>query len=400
MSDAGAGPLRIAVLHPELGLGGAERLIVDAALALRARGHAVAVHVAHHDPAHSFAATRDGRVAVRVHGARLPLHLAGHLRLPLALTRLLAAACGARREGRIDVILCDVAAQVVPLLRRLTPAPILFYGHYPDALLTLLRRGWYRWYRWPLDRWERAGLETADRLLVNSAFTAAAFRRAFPGLRRTPEVLHPGVDLADFATAAAPPSASHTILVVSRFVPEKNLPLALEAFAALRGQVPAALFGRLRLAFAGGFDARLDACRTAVDGLAAGAAAHGLVDQVALHHSPDDATLRVLYAGARCVVFTPPHEHFGYVPIEAMAAGRPVIAADAGGPTETVVDGATGFLRPQTAAACAAALLTLVTDPDRADRLGAAGRARVAVHFSLDAFADRLDAIVREVRRA
>ncbi len=400
MSGAGARPLRIAILHPELGIGGGERLIIDAALALRARGHDVTVHVARHDPAHSFAATRDGRVAVRVHGARLPLHLTGRLRLPLALARLLAAGRGARRDGRIDVVLCDVAAQAVPRLRRLTPAPIVFYGHYPDALLTPPRRGWYRWYRRPLDRWERAGLEAADRLLVNSAFTAAAFRRVFPALRRKPEVLHPGIDLADFATAAAPPSASHTILVVSRFVPEKNLPLALDAFVALRGQVPDSIFRRLRLVFAGGFDARLDACRTAVDALAGGAAARGLADQVELRRSPDDPTLRTLYAGARCVVFTPPQEHFGYVPIEAMAAGRPVLAADAGGPTETVVDGATGFLRPPTAAAFAAALQTLVTDPDRADRLGAAGRARVAAHFSLDAFADRLDAVVREVRRA
>ena len=92
-------------------------------------------------------------------------------------------------------------------------------------------------------------------------------------------------------------------------------------------------------------------------------------------------------------------EHFGLVPIEAMAAGRPVIAADSGGPLETVVDGTTGFLRPPTADAFAGALRVLVEDPAAADRLGAAGRERVAAHFSLEAFGARLEEIIRSTRR-
>ena len=206
---ASARPLRVAFLHPELGLGGAERLMVDAALALQARGHRVSLHVAHHDPARSFPATRDGRLDVRVRGRRLPLHIGGHLRLPLAVARALRAAGSALDSGeRLDALICDTVSQVLPLLRRRTDAPLLFYGHYPDALLTPPRVGWYRWYRVPLDRWEAAGLEQADRLLVNSAFTAAAFRQCFPRLRQTPEVLHPAVDLARFPLAACRPVAA------------------------------------------------------------------------------------------------------------------------------------------------------------------------------------------------
>jgi hypothetical protein len=53
-------PLRIAFLHPDLGIGGAERLVVDAALALQQCGHEVSFYTAHHDKAHCFPETRDG----------------------------------------------------------------------------------------------------------------------------------------------------------------------------------------------------------------------------------------------------------------------------------------------------------------------------------------------------
>jgi alpha-1,3/alpha-1,6-mannosyltransferase len=68
--------MRIAFLHPDLGLGGAERLVVDAAAGLAARGHAVSIFTNHFDASRSFAETRDGTFRVRVHGAWLPLLIA------------------------------------------------------------------------------------------------------------------------------------------------------------------------------------------------------------------------------------------------------------------------------------------------------------------------------------
>ena len=44
------------------------------------------------------------------------------------------------------------------------------------------------------------------------------------------------------------------------------------------------------------------------------------------------------------MVYTPQNEHFGIVPLEAMAAGRPVIACNSGGPRESVLHDVTGFL--------------------------------------------------------
>lgn len=50
----------IVFLHPDLGIGGAERLVVDAAVGLQNRGHKVVVFTSHCDPSHCFDEARDG----------------------------------------------------------------------------------------------------------------------------------------------------------------------------------------------------------------------------------------------------------------------------------------------------------------------------------------------------
>ena len=390
--------MNVAILHPELGVGGGERLIVDAALALQRAGHRVTVFTAHHDRTHCFEPTRDGRLEVRVCRWRLPLHIAGRLRAPAAVARMLALGRAAMRAPEaFDVILCDVVAHAIPLLRRRACPPIVFYCHFPDLLLTRPRGGWYGWYRMPVDRWEVAGMNAADRLLANSDFTVAAARAAFPHLRAAPEVLHPGVDVDQYPTDAAGPGASHTLVAIGRITPEKNFDLALAAYAELRGRMPPASFARTRLVIAGGYDAPLPESRATLAGLQARIAALGLGAHASLRCSPGDGEVRALLGGARCLVHAAVGEHFGYVPIEAMAAGRPVLAVNDGGPAETVVDGETGFLRPPTAAAFAEAMQTLITDPHTADRFGRAGRARVERHFSLARFGAQLDAVLRDV---
>jgi len=48
-------------IHPDLGIGGAERLVVDAAVALQNRGHRVTIFTSHCDPRHCFDEARDGK---------------------------------------------------------------------------------------------------------------------------------------------------------------------------------------------------------------------------------------------------------------------------------------------------------------------------------------------------
>ncbi|KAG5455990.1 MAG: hypothetical protein BJ554DRAFT_4393 [Olpidium bornovanus] len=52
--------MRVAFVHPDLGIGGAERLVVDAASGLQSNGHSVVIYTSHHDRSHCFKETRDG----------------------------------------------------------------------------------------------------------------------------------------------------------------------------------------------------------------------------------------------------------------------------------------------------------------------------------------------------
>ncbi len=93
-------------------------------------------------------------------------------------------------------------------------------------------------------------------------------------------------------------------------------------------------------------------------------------------------------ASADVVVCASDFESYGRVNVEAMACAKPVVSTNRGGPAETVVHGETGFLvPPRDAAALAEAVIRLLRDPDLRQRMGAAGRARVLAHFSVEAMA-------------
>lgn len=53
--------MKVAIVHPDLGIGGAERLIVDAAVALKERGHEIIIYTSHHDTNHCFPETKSNR---------------------------------------------------------------------------------------------------------------------------------------------------------------------------------------------------------------------------------------------------------------------------------------------------------------------------------------------------
>lgn len=58
--------------------------------------------------------------------------------------------------------------------------------------------------------------------------------------------------------------------------------------------------------------------------------------------SPSEEEKFRLYRQCDSTLYTPPNEHFGIVPIEALEQRRPVIVIDSGGPAETVLPGITG----------------------------------------------------------
>lgn len=398
--------MNIAFLHPDLGLGGAERLVVDAAVALQQRGHRVTVFTTHHDPARCFEETRDGTLRVRVIGDFLPSHVSDRLRAPSAILRMLYLAERVRLwPERFDLYFCDLVAHAVPVLKLGGNKPVVFYCHFPDQLLAPsqsqgARYGGplYRLYRRPIDETEQRAMAMADAVLVNSQFTAGVLARTFP---RVPpaQVVYPGVRVSDVVesegadTRTDTESATFEVLCLSRFEAKKNLPLALSALARLRELVPAHSFARVRLVVAGGYDVRMFDQRQVLQQLSEQAQALGLSGQVRFVCSPEDAERDALVRDCACLMFTADNEHFGFVPVEAMAAGKPVIAARSGGPLETVVDGETGFLRPSEPDAFARCLAELLDSPALSKKLGRAGRQRARA-FSREAFASRLCAVI------
>jgi glycosyltransferase involved in cell wall biosynthesis len=68
----------------------------------------------------------------------------------------------------------------------------------------------------------------------------------------------------------------------------------------------------------------------------------GIEDMIEFVPSPSEEVKFSLYRQCDSVIYTPPNEHFGIVPIEALEQRRPVIVINSGGPAETVIEGETG----------------------------------------------------------
>ena len=94
------------------------------------------------------------------------------------------------------------------------------------------------------------------------------------------------------------------------------------------------------------------------------------------------------------------YEGFGIAIVEAMAAGRPVVASAVGGIPEIVVHEDTGFLVPPgDAAALAGALATLLTHPGQARAMGARGQARVRERFSIETAVQQHQQLYESLRK-
>jgi glycosyltransferase involved in cell wall biosynthesis len=109
---------------------------------------------------------------------------------------------------------------------------------------------------------------------------------------------------------------------------------------------------------------------------------------------PDD--LRSIYT----LVLASESEGLPRVVIEAMAAGKPVVATRCGGPEELVVDGKTGYLvQCNDSAIIAHKLIYLLDNPAMAQEMGNCGRKKAETDFTMDRYVDRIKNIIKEVIR-
>jgi GT2 family glycosyltransferase/glycosyltransferase involved in cell wall biosynthesis len=184
-------------------------------------------------------------------------------------------------------------------------------------------------------------------------------------------IVAPGVDPERFAALGPPPEGDPEVLVLGALAEWKRLDVALEICAIARRELPG-LTVRLVGAPVSAADDPLPALRRrAADPDLAGA----------VEFAGPRADPRAELERSRCLLHCSPLEPFGIVLLEAMAAGRPVVAVDAAGPRE-IVDRSCGRLYPALdARAGAAALVEICSDRSRASALGQAGRRRVASEF-------------------
>ena len=203
----------------------------------------------------------------------------------------------------------------------LTPARFLWNYHSyieREGLGRLARLGLAPFLK-SLRQWDRLAADRVDDFI---AISRTVQRRIAKYYRREARIIYPPVDTARFAIEREP---EDYFLVVSRLVPYKRIDLAVLAFNELG--LPLRIIGEGR------------------DRAALQAIAKRNVQF--LGYLPDEV-VREQMARCRAFIF-PGEEDFGITPLEAMAAGRPVIAYGAGGALDTIEEGVSGlFFREPT----------------------------------------------------
>lgn len=410
----------IVFFHPDLGIGGAERLVIDAAVGLQNLGHKITIFTSYRDINHCFDEARDGTLDVRVRGGGLiPATILGRFKILCSILRqlhLLVAITWSGELARLKptAFFIDQLAAGIPFLRWFwEDQKILFYCHFPDLLLVQGRKSWYkRLWRIGFDWLEGWGIRGADRVVVNSGFTKGVVESIWNGLggERGVGVVYPCVDTKGSDKVEEDGKLlwkdKKVLLSINRFERKKDVGLAIKAFA---GLAPNDREG-VRLVIAGGYDPQVREnvlYHHSLEALAASltlthATAKTLVSALSIPSSisvlfllsvPSSLKSSLLNS-ARLLVYTPSNEHFGIVPLEAMLAGVPVLAANSGGPLETVLDPETGWLRDVDK-------VEQWTDVMRKDlgemseeqlrQMGANGKKRVKEEFSETKMAGRLD---------
>eukprot|EP01060_Flectonema_neradi_P030679 TRINITY_DN4504_c2_g2_i1.p1 TRINITY_DN4504_c2_g2~~TRINITY_DN4504_c2_g2_i1.p1 ORF type:complete len:458 (+),score=69.51 TRINITY_DN4504_c2_g2_i1:91-1464(+) len=423
-SKASGSGLRVAFLHPDLGIGGAERLVIDAAVALQNNGHQVVMYTAHHNPDHCFIETKDGTLVVRVAGDWLPRHILrkGHV-LFATLRMWYLTISFLLFSDRVDVVIIDQVSLPLLLIRILAPQlPSLFYCHFPDKLcdatLSTRRSVIRKLYRLIFDSLEEFCFKSASRVVFNSAFTKETTITTFPSLCSTvskdkTDILYPPLNCSNLAkepensgNRLSDDGLENRVLVVSinRFEEKKNISLAIDAFNAAvkdisdgKTSLPnGKVASDLRLVLAGGYDPRLSNNVEYFQKLEAAAKESPFSSQIRFLTSFTEYEKYFMLRHADVLLYTPTAEHFGIVPLEAMYCGVPVVAVNAAGPLETVVDGKTGFLRPPTAIDFAAGIKSVLTHTNKA-KMSTEATAHVNNNFTLEAFAFNLQRNLRSI---
>jgi glycosyltransferase involved in cell wall biosynthesis len=220
------------------------------------------------------------------------------------------------------------------------------------SVVQLMLRPFVNWLR----LWDYRAAQKVDRFVAISRAVQERIRRYYG---RESVVIHPPVDTGRFQPGS---DSEGYFLVVSRLLPYRRIDLAVRAFSELDLPLLVAGDGRGRKALEAAADANVSF----------------------LGRVPDEQLPQLF---AHCTAYVVPgEEDFGIAPVQAQAAGRPVIAYGAGGALDTVVEGRTGmFFREPTVEALAQSVRAF--DPADFDPQDCRQNAE---RFSTQAFRDNL----------
>lgn len=297
------------------------------------------------------------------------------------------------RERRIQQIHCGKVLPegwVAYWMHRLHGVPYVMYAHGEEITTSLLSRR--------LKLVLPLIYKGAAAVVANSGHTGEILESIGVPASRI-HVIHPAVPAEQFEgvepqgrelRARHGLEEDQVVLTVGRLQLRKGHDVAIKAMPKILQQHP-----RVKYVIVGSGEER--------DSLESLAGSLGVTDHVIFPGVVSDEELPAWYGA--CDVFLMPNrtvnqdlEGFGIVFLEAAAARRPSIAGSTGGTREAVVDGVTGLLvNGESEQEVARAVCELLGDRDRADQLGAAGRARVERDFTYDASAARLRRLTDEL---
>lgn len=360
------------VLHDYLQVnGGAERLVIT--LARNLPGFGLAVSGVYPD----FSATG------RLDGVRLRVLGQGAAGLLPRVPRALLAFGRRQRFGRPPGCIVYSGIYAPLAARSQAEGARLYYCHTPPRFAIDEEDGYLRRVpafvrpalRLAIARYRRAYLDAVagmDLVMTNSEHVRQRLRRQVGVDAR---VVYPPVDIERFGFAGQ----DGYYLSVARLEPNKRVERVVRAFLGMPDK-------QLVIASGGSQLAPLQA-------LAAGAPNIRFLGWV------DDARMADLIGRAIAVLYVPRDEDFGISAVEAMAAGKPVIAVDEGGLRESVLDGRTGLLleADPEPGAIAAAVTQLAPEVAAAMRPACEAQAR---RFSRSAFLLAFEEAIKQTARA
>lgn len=211
----------------------------------------------------------------------------------------------------------------------------------------------------------------SDIILTNSNFTSHNIKEIY---HRDSIVVYPGVDILKFRPSK---KKDNFIFTIGRLTKFKKMDLLLKTMIHLNNT---------HLYIGGDGEEK--------DNLISMSKKLGISDKVTFLGKLPDDQLNHYYANAKAVIFPTDREPFGIVPLEAMAAGTPVIATKSGGVTETVIDSVTGYLiNPQDTIGFAKKIEEILTKADLCEELSHNSRKHVVNNFTWDIAANKLNDI-------